>query len=718
MKARCSAALLLSLCLLGPAERLSAQTADSLAAVQSLGAALSPEDQTVQWASELIGFSSQASPKVFSASQALGKPRKLPATGISEVAWMPDMRSRLPEEWIKVGFAEPQKIRQVIIGESARPGAIHDIFLFDGDRQALRVYHMPEDGILEAPDSGALSRVVFEESPFAVSAVMLLLKSRDSLAIHQIDAIGIAAHEHVVQARIRQLPQEDQTAEPENMGPYINSFYDEVFPVISPDGRTLYFDRKNHPQNLGLGNHDDIWISEMDSSGKWTLARNAGPPLNNSFHNFVCSISPDGNTLVLGNVYHPDGRMGSGVSMSLRTREGWSEPKPIPIEDYYNLDDYGEYQLAANGQVLLMAIEREDSYGKRDLYASFRMGDGKFSTPLHMGPDINSAGLEMSPFLAPDMKTLFFSSNGFPGYGRNDMFMSRRLDESWTRWTEPLNLGNTLNSGEMDAYYTISAEADYAYFASANRSIGRADIFRVALPRELQPEPVVLLRGRVLDMVSGAAVEADIRYFLSELEPTGQQESSAVGTSGSPADSLAGEARSAPESGQYRVTLPVGERYRLLAQSEGYFALEERLDLSKTDAYGELKQDLMLVPIRKGQIIPLKEIFFQVNSDSLLPGSFRELDRVAALLHQTPALQIEIGGHTNDRCSASFCLELSRKRARSVARYLYDKGLDINRVKWVGYGSKKPVADNASEEGRLQNQRVEFSILDTGQEGD
>ncbi|MBI1192465.1 MAG: OmpA family protein [Bacteroidetes bacterium] len=716
--------------LLGLALLCAAGAAASAQAIQEK--ALPPEidlipDSTgkvgIRWADKVLGFSSEGGPKVFAAKQVLGKPDKLPATGISAVAWMPNMRYRLPEEWVKVGFARPRPASQVLVGESARPGAIEKIYVFDRDNRAQMVFERADTAALPvgAVRENGYLQVRFPLTDYDIAAVLVVLKATDSIAIHQLDAIGLTLDHEPVLPGIRQLVLPEGSGQAENLGPMVNSFFDEVFPVISPDGQTLYFDRKNHPANLGSVNHDDIWLSERsvqeDSSGHWGMAQNAGKPLNNGQHNFVCSISPDGNTLLLGNAYQDDGRLTSGMSLSHRTLEGWSYPEPVEILDYYNRDEFGEFQLASNGKVILMAIERDDSEGKRDLYASFRMHDGRWSAPLHLGPDVNSAGLEMSPFLAPDMRTLYFSSNGFPGFGSNDMFMSRRLDESWTRWSEPMNLGPTLNSGEMDAYYTLPASGDYAYFASANRSIGRTDLFRVAMPADLQPEPVVLVRGRVLDAISGEPLAGEIRYLLSQGPPTadspaGLAEGAGATAGSTTADSLAGLARSAPEDGAYQVVLPYGERYRMEASLPGYFALQESLDLSQVQEYGEQTRDLLLIPLKRGQVVPMREIFFAVNSDSLLPDSYPELDRVLDLLQRYPALRIEIGGHTNDRCSENYCRELSRKRARSVARYLYKRGLDTERVRWVGYGKEQPIADNETEEGRSRNQRVEFKVLE------
>lgn len=652
------------------------------------------EPGQVQWAAQVLGFSSQNGERGFGAAQVLGKPNKLPASGISEVAWMPDMRSRLPVEWIRVAFAQPAPAEQVLLAENSRPGAVAAVFLYDSLNRPHPVYRAADSAsTLRPKEKSRLFAIRFPRTDFAVHAAMVVLRSSDSIPLYQLDAVGIAPHSEPVALAIREWPLKNELPEPENLGPGVNSPFDDVFPVIAPDGNTLFFDRKQHPDNLGARGMDDIWISERDSAGQWSAARNAGPPLNNAFHNFVCSISPDGNTLLLGNAYQAGGGMGSGLSMSYRTREGWSPPSPVLVRDYYNLDAFGEFQLAANGSVLLLAIERRDSYGKRDLYASLLMPDGQWSAPLNLGPDVNTAGLEMSPFLAPDMRTLYFSSSGFPGYGRNDMFMTRRLDASWTSWSEPVNLGPALNSAGMDAYYTLPATGDYAYFASSHRSMGGSDIYRVALPPDLQPEPVLLLRGRVLDALSGEPVEAQIGYRFAG------------------SDSLAGVARSQPESGAYRLALPLGESYRIEARGAGYFALTENLELRGAEAPSTLERDLLLIPLRPGSVVPMRELYFPANSDSLLPASYRELDRVAGLLERHPSLRIEIGGHTNNRCSESFCLELSRKRAASVARYLAGRGYGVKRVQWVGYGSTQPLADNATEEGRSLNQRVEFRIL-------
>ena len=219
----------------------------------------------------------------------------------------------------------------------------------------------------------------------------------------------------------------------ENLGPNVNSSYDEVGPVISPDGKTLYFDRPNHPENFG---DDDIWVSELQANGSWSLGRNIGAPLNNADNNFVSSVTPDGNTLLLGNVYNRDGSMGPGVSIVRRTRTGWGTPQALKIRNYYSTASTANYSLANDGKTLLMAIQRNDSYGEMDLYVSFLQPNNEWSEPMNLGPDINSTGYDRTPFLAADGVTLYFSSDGLGGYGSSDIFVSRRLDSTWQRWSK------------------------------------------------------------------------------------------------------------------------------------------------------------------------------------------------------------------------------------------------------------------------------------------
>ena len=200
--------------------------------------------------------------------------------------------------------------------------------------------------------------------------------------------------------------QEDSTYLPQNLGPQINGPYDDILPVISPDGRTLYFWRSHAPENIG-GGRQDIWYSEMDDNGVWGEARNVGVPLNNRDNNYLCAITPDGNLAIVGDGYSDARNRQRSVAISYRTVNGWSVPKALSIKNYYNNNRFGEFTLANDGRTLIMAIERQDSEGGKDLYISLRQPDSSWSEPVNLGPEVNSLGHEATPFIASDNSSLY-----------------------------------------------------------------------------------------------------------------------------------------------------------------------------------------------------------------------------------------------------------------------------------------------------------------------
>lgn len=596
------------------------------------------------------------------------------------------------DEFIHVGYKTPQRVRQVAVAESFHPGAVSRIYLYDTRGREHKVYENEMTAPL--PERGRMLLVTFPPTGYLVKSVKVVLNTVGMPGWNHIDAIGISDDTTPIKAQINLVKDLKFESEPENLGPAVNSVYDEIMPIISPDGKTLYFDRKDHPENTGGIINDDIWFSTLGSTEQWTRAENVGPPLNNKGHNFLTAISPDGNTALLGNVYEPDGAMSSGLSIAHRAKDGWKFPRKLNIRNYYNNNKFSEFHLGADGKTVIMTVQRADSRGGKDLYVSFLNGDGTWSEPRNLGSTVNTAATEMSPFLAADRKTLYFSSDGFSGYGGKDMYMTRRLDKSWTRWSKPQNLGPNINSDKWDAYYSVPASGEYAYFSSENKSMGKTDIFRIQLPQEMRPEPVVLVRGKVLDEKTRQPIEAKIIY---ETLSNGQE---------------VGVATSNPRTGEYTIVLPAGEKYGFLAQSETYMSEHQNLDLTKVTEYKELPRDLFLVPIRPGESVVLNNIFFAPSNARLTSDSKPELDRVVTFLEDHPNIKVEIGGHTNNACSDDWCMKLSTARAKSVYDYLIKKGIDIKMLSYKGYGSRKPRMSNDTKEGMRANRRVEFTILE------
>ncbi len=482
------------------------------------------------------------------------------------------------------------------------------------------------------------------------------------------------------------------TQEKENLGSAVNTGNSEIMPVISPDGKTLFFVRDEDGGGFG-GN--DIWYSQLTDTG-WTQAKNIGRPLNNSSHNFIFSVSPDNNTVFLNGTYTAFGQpAGNGISFSHKQKDGsWSIPEKIKIENFYNLGKAQSFSMSPDQKVLVMTVKREDTRGGLDLYVSFKQADGVYSEPVNMGDSINSPYDEGTPFIAPDGQTLYFSSEGHPGYGDADIFVSHRLDDTWTNWSTPKNLGPYINSAGWDAYFSVDAKGEYAYLVSNDNSLGKEDIFRIKLQEEAKPQPVVLVYGNVYDKNTGKPLKAKVIYKDFE---TGEIYSSTL---------------SNPATGEFKIVLPYGKKYLIYADKTNYFALSEIIDLSKIDTvYKEIQQNLFLVPFDKAENLVIKNISFAQASAELLPQSYPELDRIAEFLKRTPGIKIVITGYTNNLGDKQALITLSKKRANNVKNYLIAKGVPQNRIITQGKGPENPIAPNNTPEGRKLNQRVEIKII-------
>jgi outer membrane protein OmpA-like peptidoglycan-associated protein len=344
--------------------------------------------------------------------------------------------------------------------------------------------------------------------------------------------------------------------------------------------------------------------------------------------------------------------------------------------------------------VLLMAVQRKDGQGQQDIFVSFASKDGKtWTTPHNLGPIINTKKPEFAPFLAADGKTLYFASEGHGGYGKSDIFYAKRLDNTWTNWTKPRNLGPSVNSPDFDAYYVVSAAGEDAYLVSTrNGTDGSKDIFRISLKPQFKPEVVTLVRGQVLDASTKKPVPATIRY---ENLLTGEE---------------IGVAETNPVDGTYTIVLPSGIQYGYRAEAPNYLAEADNLDVTDRQKYSEVTQDLFLVPFAVGQTIKLNNIFFAQSKFFLRENSFPELQRLVRTLKDYPKVEIKLEGHTDNQGDPALNVKLSQDRVSEVKKYLVQKGINSARITTEGFGATRPVASNDKEETRKLNRRVEFRI--------
>jgi outer membrane protein OmpA-like peptidoglycan-associated protein len=483
---------------------------------------------------------------------------------------------------------------------------------------------------------------------------------------------------------------------PKSLGSNINSSYQETKPVISPDGNTLFFARQNYPENYASSSDpQDIYISQRQN-GSWSAARNIGEPLNDKYPNGVSSVTPDGNTLLIINAYNEYGDVLDGASISQRKGGRWQYPQMINIQDFYNLNEYIDYYLANNERTLLLAIETEESFGDQDLYVSFRIDDRNWSKPINLGRQINSISPEFSPFLAADNKTLFFASYGHSGYGDADIFYSKRLDDSWQNWSKPENLGTDVNTKEFEAYYTIDAAGENAYFVTTKGSVANSkDIYQMNLPYKFRPDPVLLLKGEVVNVSQGNKLEADIEFVNTN---NYEKNENVVSNT---------------ENGFSHI-LEQGALYQYLPMKKGYVGILQYQDLTKLSEYLEKEQKLGMVPIAVGSEIPVHHITFVNNADIFRSDAYYELDRFASLLQSNPTMQIEIIGHTAQLPLAAENDRLSYNRAKLVAEYFEQKNVHPDRLRSKGVGQKISFSSNldvALKNGIALEDRITIKIV-------
>lgn len=494
----------------------------------------------------------------------------------------------------------------------------------------------------------------------------------------------------------------------ENLGAIINTENPEMRPTISADGNLLFFIRQNDPANIQyatIPNSQDIWYSMRDSMGKWSPAKHLSAKVNASHYNAVFWISPDLNRILLKGSFIDGQYYGMGVSMIHKRRDNsWTDAQMLKIRNFgkFNMTPQFGASMGQDGKTLLFYMTDKKGSFENDLYVSFLEGNDIWTAPKSLGKKINLPDYnEMSPFIAADGKTLYFSSDRPGGIGENDIWMAKRLDDSWTKWSDPVNLGKPINTEGSEAFFTLDAGGEYAYLTSSDGAFGASDIVRVKLLEKEKPNPVVLVSGNVYNAKTKQPLEASLVY---ETLPDGTE---------------VGNGNSSPADGSFKIVLPYDKNYSIRASADKFFAISENLNLDSLikAGYKEIHKDLYLVPIEIGQVFRLNNVFFDFDKYSLRPESFVELDRVVAFLNEYPNIEIEMSAHTDSKGSDEYNMTLSHNRAKSVREYIISKGIVATRIVSQGYGETKPVADNNNDdgtdnpEGRQLNRRVEFKIL-------
>jgi outer membrane protein OmpA-like peptidoglycan-associated protein len=534
--------------------------------------------------------------------------------------------------------------------------------------------------------------------------------------------------------------------------------YEESSPVISHDGKSLYFTRSAYPDfcrvlmdngndlSESLGNQDyqsrladvysqiagkpvsdpinspfnqDVWIAEISEDG-FTNIEHPAYPLNNALPNSVVSTSLEDNKLIVINQFYSDGSMYEGFSYTSRDANGiFNMPEPIHIYEFYNLSSDINMSLSLDGKVMVLSLKRKDSYGQNDLYVSFLVKDDLWSAPKHMGSVLNTIYRETTPFLSRDKKKLYFSSNRRGTLGGNDIYMSERIDYTWLKWTEPKPLKEPINSPFDDSQPFIDHVNDYFYFTS--KRDGSSDIFRLALKPKPRLKKPIVLKGKIRNSVTGKLIRSQLYYGPR----TAKGYLEFFNT----------------YSGEFEFTLTEYDVYKFLPSKIGFESKQILFDARLADEanlpYYEIT--LYLDPVAKnqfevsvtaesgtvsdsvktpgieslavGELINLSNIYFIRSEATILDRSTESLNNLVSMMRENPDLVIRIEGHTDNVGIEKDLMDLSWRRTEVIKQYLINHEIARDRIKTVGYGPNRPVTDNSSEEKRSQNRRVELRIL-------
>lgn len=470
---------------------------------------------------------------------------------------------------------------------------------------------------------------------------------------------------------------------PQNLGSGVNTTDAEYFPALTADGETLIFTRQ-------INENEDFWMSHFKDN-TWTTAVPLSTKINTIRYNEGAqTISPDGKYLFFTGCNRPDGMGRCDIYVSHREGNDWGEPYNVgaPVNS-----EFWESQptISPDGRTLYFISNRPGGSGGYDIWKSTITEDAKWGPAINLGPEINTAYDENTPFLHADGKTLYFASNGWPGFGNKDIYYSR-MDESG-KWQKPVNIGYPINSFEDESGLIVSADGNLGFFSSnLNGGLGKQDIYSFGIPADVKPLKVTYVKGTVRDRETKKTIESNVQVVDLKTNKTVFDDYTDA------------------ETGEFLAVMPVGGNYLFNVNAEGYLFYSENFEPKTGDINRPYQIEVAMDKIKSGANVTLKNIFFDTNKYNLLPASIRELELLISFLNENEKVAIEIQGHTDNVGDNKLNEKLSFNRANAVYEYLIRHEIPANRLTFKGFGASKPMADNKTELGRKNNRRTSFVI--------
>lgn len=458
---------------------------------------------------------------------------------------------------------------------------------------------------------------------------------------------------------------------PKNMGSAINTEYDEYLPCLTADISSLLFTRRDKSEDFFISNNEN---------GEWSKAEKLPSLLNSTFNEGAGSLSPDGRFIYFARCGAEDGLGSCDIYVSEKIGDEWQEPKNLGANVNSSFWD-SQPCIASDGRTLFFVSNRKGGVGKSDIYFSYLKDNGEWTKAKNCGTTINTVGDEISPFVHQSNTVLYFASDEHLGMGGFDLFYSK-IENG--KFQEAINLGYPLNTAKDESSLTLSAQGDFAIYSSD------LDLYSFTMPEQIRPIAASYIKGVILDKETSAPLSA--RLQIKNLK-TGR---------------LAHESFSDKKTGDFLICLAQGEEYAFSIACDNYLFYSENFS---TETQNQEKQ-IFLTPIKAGESIVLKNIFFETNSHSLLASSTAELNTLTELMQNNPKLKVLIEGHTDNVGNAEHNQILSQQRAEAIVSYLTEKGIEPSRLQAKGYGFSRPIATNDTEEGRALNRRTEIKIIE------
>lgn len=559
---------------------------------------------------------------------------------------------------ITLGFSKTILAEQLVIGGVMNMGTIKSIYVITPEGKKQEIYQMLKGSVAKFHNFN----VYFE--PREVAGIQITLDHQKVNNWNIIKGIGLINSNNLINLQ-PEVYTDDEFHGKEEFIIYADSKEKCISfsPKLSHDEKRIYFVKECDEKD-----HQDIWYSDLNEFGSWSESKLALAPLNNNAHNFVASVGTNGKFLVLGNAYNKDGsHAGDGVSISHIQKDGsWGIPETIEIPNLVNLNDHVNFFMSSDESVLMMAIQDSNSVGELDLYASIKNKlTGKWSSPINLGSNVNTSFLEDYPFLSLDNKTLYFSSNGYIGFGGHDIYITTRLDDTWQNWSKPLNLGPLVNSKVDDCGFSLFANGNHAFYHTpslGNDSTKRMDIFRVNIPKLLRQEAKAVVSGIVKSNIDSLNCAGKAHIINAKGETAASSETN-------------------PNTGFYSLNVPLGKMYKLSLELENHFKEDYLLDF--VDSTKDLKviQHAKLIPYAdSGQICVFPKVIFNVQNTVVLSILGINIDSLITKIKKQNGCKININVVVVDTGDKIKNNQIALSQSKAIFDFLVAKGISSEKI--------------------------------------